>query len=263
MFHARPTKNKKLMSITFKDHFSGNSAGYRAYRPGYPISLFAFLAASAPSTRQVWDCATGNGQAAEGLAQFFSNVIATDASPQQIENAVTQPNITYRVARAEHSGIESDSIDLVTVAQAIHWFDLPEFYSEVKRVLRDQGVLAIWSYKLFSINAKIDSIMHDLYYNVLGDYWPCERKLIDEGYANLSFPFDELSAPLFQMSACWNLSQTLGYLGTWSALARFRSDRQQDPLDELSEHLAAVWGDPDICLPIRWPMSIRVGRLSC
>jgi SAM-dependent methyltransferase len=224
--------------------------------------LFAFLAATAPSTAQAWDCATGAGQAAEGVAQFFTDVIATDASSQQVENAVPQQNITYRVARAEDSGLEPCSVDLVTVAQAVHWFDMPDFYSEVQRVLCPGGVLALWTYKLFSINPEIDSIVNELYYNVLGDYWPCERKMVDDGYANLEFPFDEISAPLFQMSACWNLPQLLGYLGTWSALNRYCEDRQHNPLVEFSGRLTAAWGEPVNSLPVRWPMNIRVGRLS-
>ncbi|MCP4377042.1 MAG: class I SAM-dependent methyltransferase, partial [bacterium] len=210
----------------FKDHFSDQSGDYLRYRPSYPGALFAFLAEIPPMQHRAWDCATGSGQAAHGLSTHFERVIATDASAAQIDSAVPAANVHYRVAPAEASGLPDRSVDLVTVAQALHWLDLERFYGEVRRVLKPGGLLAVWSYNLLRTDPAIDAEVDAFYSHTVGPYWPPERRLVESGYRDLPFPFPELDTPPFAMTARWRLEQLLGYLGTWSATKRYRGERR-------------------------------------
>lgn len=249
----------------FKDHFSGNSADYAAYRPAYPAALFAWLAARAPGRERAWDCATGSGQAALGLAPHFEAVVATDASADQIAQARPHPWVSYRVAPAEASGLAPTSVDLVTVAQAAHWFDLPAFHAEVRRVLRPDGVLALWCYERLQVEPALDEVIEAFYSQVLGPYWPPERRQVEAGYRDLDFPYREFSAPTFAMQAAWNLDQLLGYFATWSAVKAYRHALGRDPLQELRPRLESAWLASGVSLAtpknIKWPLSLRLGRL--
>ncbi|MCW8945274.1 MAG: class I SAM-dependent methyltransferase [Sedimenticola sp.] len=248
------------MSKDFQDHFSTGSSDYSHYRPVYPVTLFHYLATLTPSQDLAWDCATGNGQAARQLARHFQQVIATDASRNQIEAAIVSENIDYRVAPAEQTDLGNSTVDLVTVAQALHWFDLDRFYAEVKRVLNSQGVIAIWTYNLFRISPAMDELIDKLYHITLNDYWPEERRLVENGYADLAFPFEkETSIPAFAMTAEWTLSHLLGYLRTWSAVTRHIEATGEDPVTKLSEQLEQAWGDPKQTHTVEWPLSIRIG----
>jgi ubiquinone/menaquinone biosynthesis C-methylase UbiE len=173
--------------MTFKDHFSRQAADYAKFRPGYPQELFNYLGGIAPSRQLAWDCGTGNGQAAIGLASVFDRVIATDASEKQISNAQPYDRVEYRVAPAENSGIQSGTIDLIMVAQALHWFDLDRFYAEARRVLKSDGILAASAYNLLHIEPAIDEIVNRYYYEVVGPFWPPERKLV-ENFDHLPLP---------------------------------------------------------------------------
>lgn len=243
----------------FQDHFSGHAVDYARFRPCYPAALFAWLAQVAPGHDLAWDCATGNGQAAVALAAHFAQVVATDASAQQIAQAEVHPRVRYAVAPADASDLTDGSADLVTVAQALHWFDLERFYTEVGRVLRPGGVLAVWSYGLFECLPAVDAQVCHLYGEIVGSYWPMERQLVEDGYRSLPFPFEELSAPGFSMTAEWSLAQVRGYLNTWSAVQRYRRDRGEDPLAAIDVPLRAAWGDAPVRV-IRWPLHLRVGR---
>ncbi len=249
------------MSNTFKDHFSTASEAYSQYRPGYPQPLFDFLASLAPQRELAWDCATGNGQAARELAGRFARVIATDASPGQIEAATPYRNVEYRVAVAEQSGIESQSVDLVTVAQALHWLALDGFYAEVKRVLKPKGVIAVWSYNLLRIDDESDRVIDHLYHDLLKGYWPVERRLVEQGYEDLRFPFASPTETLhaFHMEATWNLNHLLGYLSTWSAVKLYEKDHGEDPVSKVAPELKSLWGSPDEMHKVTWPLSLRVG----
>jgi SAM-dependent methyltransferase len=247
------------MTAEFKDHFSSQSSHYQRYRPRYPDALFTWLAQQAPQHTLAWDCATGNGQAAQALADHFDKVIATDASANQIAQCPPHSGVEYRVAHAEQSGLADASVDLITVAQALHWFDQAAFFNEAWRVLKRYGVLAVWSYNLLSINPQIDAIVNHYYHDVVGPFWPPERRVVEQGYAPLPTPFREIDVPTFAMSTQWNLDDLLGYLGTWSASVYYAKAHQQDPLEQVCDALTQVWGAPEQRYPAQWPLQFRVG----
>lgn len=244
----------------FKDHFSGGAASYARFRPVYPPALFEWLAGLVPARDVAWDCATGNGQAAVGLAAHFGRVIATDASERQIAHARPDPRIEYRVALAEASGLPDRSVALVTVAQALHWLDRPRFYAEARRVLRPGGVLAVWCYNLLAVDAAVDEVVTRFYRETVGPWWTPDRALVDQGYRTIEFPFAELPAPAFAMAAEWTLADLEGYLRTWSAVQRYRAERGEDPVAALRGELGAAWGRPESPRAVRWPLHFRVGR---
>lgn len=256
------------MTAMFKDYFSEDSSKYGRYRPDYPAALYSHLATLSSQQLKAWDCATGNGQAALQLSECFAEVIATDASDAQIRNAVAKDNICYRIASAENSGIASDSINLITVAQAFHWFNIEAFSIEADRVLREGGILAIWTYNLLSISKGIDEIVNHLYRSTLGDFWPFERRMVENGYRDIRLPFKELDAPAFHMSSEWGLPQLIGYLGTWSAMKKYQHKTGNNPIEPLYNDIRDAWGEPDKLLPVHWPLSIRIwqkqgGRHQC
>jgi len=209
----------------------------------------------------VWDCAAGNGQATFDLAQRFDRVIATDASKEQIGASTPHPKIEFRVAAADQSGLSDESIDLITVAQALHWFDLEKFYIEARRVLRPGGVLAVWAYGINEVEGDVvNQLVQDFYFNVVGPYWPPERRLVEEGYRTIPFPFAETAPPTFRMEARWTLEQLLGYFSTWSATNRFIKATGNNPLELLSKTLAREWGIPGVRRDVSWPLSLRIGQ---
>jgi SAM-dependent methyltransferase len=248
-----------MTAVAFKDHFSKQAAGYAKFRPRYPRKLFDYLESIAPSRQLVWDCGTGNGQAAVGLASVFDHVIATDASEKQIANAQTHERVEYRVAPAENSGIGSETIDLIMVAQALHWFDMDLFYAEARRVLKPDGILAASAYNLFHIEKAIDEVVNRYYHKVVGPFWPPERRLVEQ-FADFPFPFREIDAPKFEMTAHWNLDHLLGYLRTWSSTQRFIAARQIDPLEQITDGLYSAWGKAGQKRIITWSLIIRIGR---
>jgi ubiquinone/menaquinone biosynthesis C-methylase UbiE len=243
----------------FKDHFSTASDRYAAHRPDYPPELFDWLASLCPQHDLAWDCATGNGQAALGLTTHFRRIVASDASAAQVRHAHPHPQIVYRVAPAEDSGLAEGGVDLVTVAQAAHWFDLPAFYAEALRVLKPGGALAVWAYGLARITPAIDAIVDDFYRVRVGPFWPPERSWIDDGYRSLPFIPDEFPAPELAMRAQWNLDDLLACLATWSAVKRYQAGHG-DPLPALREALLPHWGDPQQRLAVEWPLHLRAGR---
>lgn len=246
----------------FRDHFSGHADAYARFRPVYPPRLFAWLASTAPGHERAWDCATGNGQAARGLAPHFRQVVATDASAEQLRNAAPHADVVFRVASAESSGLEDGCVDVVIVAQALHWFDLARFFTEAARTLRPGGVLAAWCYVQVAVSAEVDAVVDRLYRETVGPFWPPERALVEDGYRSLALPppFAEVAAPEFAMEARWTLAELLGYLGTWSAAQRFHRATGRDAVTEATAELAAAWGPPGEARTVRWPLSLRVAR---
>lgn len=246
----------------FKDHFSSHAEAYARSRPGYPPALFAHLVSLAPSHQLAWDCATGNGQVAIGLARHFDRVVATDASAAQIDHAFRHERIAYRVEPAEATSLDAASVDLVTVGQALHWFDLDRFYAEVRRVLRTGGVIVAWCYGRCTVAPDIDAIIDRYYVEIVGPFWPPERIFVESGYRTLPFPFARVPLPAFDMQAEWTAEELLAYLGTWSATKRFEAHHGRDPRDEIAEPLVNAWGSRHLRRRIEWPLSFLAGRNS-
>jgi SAM-dependent methyltransferase len=196
------------------------------------------------------------------LAEHFATVIATDASAPQIASAEPHELVEYRVAAAEASGIGSSTLDLVTVAQALHWFDIPAFFAEALRVLKPRGIVALWAYNLLSVAPEIDRLVHKFYSETTGPFWPPERDIVEAGYAAIALPFDEITAPAFEMQTRWNLDQLLGYLRTWSATQKFIEARGVDPVVDLGEQLRQFWRRAEDVRQVRWPVAVRVGRAN-
>jgi ubiquinone/menaquinone biosynthesis C-methylase UbiE len=246
--------------MSFKDHFSSLASDYARHRPRYPDALYRFLAEQSPAQNLAWDCATGNGQAAVGLARYFANVIATDASAEQIASAESCPNVEYRQATAEQSGLESLSADSCTVAQAGHWFEAERFYAEVRRVVKPRGLLAVWAYSHSHITPSIDAAMQR-FYAQMRDYFPPERHWVDEEYTTLAFPFEEIAAPDFFMEAAWNLEDVLGYYRSWSGTKEYHQRHGTSPIPIAEEALRAVWERPEERRLVRWKLHLRLGRV--
>jgi len=248
--------------MRFPDHFSGHAEDYARFRPTYPAALYAFLAGAVEARGLAWDCATGSGQAAVGLAAYFARVIATDASGPQIAHATIHPRVEYRVAEATASGLPAVSVDLVAVAQALHWFDTPAFYAEVRRVARPGAVCAAWGYGLMRVTPAVDAVVEHFYRDVVGPYWPPERAHLDAGYRTLAFPFPEFPAPSLAMEATWPLADLLGYLATWSAAKRYAKTVGADPIERVGADLTRAWGPAHAPRAIAWPLYLRVGRVG-
>jgi SAM-dependent methyltransferase len=245
------------------DHFTPVASDYAEFRPRYPAELFAWLAGMSPEHRCAWDCATGSGQAAVDLAGHFEHVVATDISQAQLAAAVRHPSIDYRLVPAEACGLRDASVDLITVAQALHWLDLERFYAEVRRVLRPDGLLAVWSYGLIETDddAVDRCIRHD-YHAIIRPFWPERRRHVEDGYRSLDFPFAEIQAPAYALTTRWTLDALLGYLSSWSASARYRAAHGSDPVASFGIRLASEWGRPETPRTFRWPLALRVGRAT-
>lgn len=242
------------------DHFTPLAQHYAAFRPNYPDALFDWLADCAPSRGMAWDCGAGSGQATVPLAAHFDQVVATDISAAQLAAAPPLANVEYRVAPAEDSGLPDACCDLVTVAQAMHWFDLPRFHTEVRRVLKPQGVIAVWGYnRLLLGNEALQQVLDTFYEDTIGAWWPPERVHVENGYRDLPFPWIPLDAPRFTLQQSWTCEQLRGYLRSWSAVGRFMAEKGYDPVDEVVETLAPLWPRGTVRC-VEWPLFVRAGR---
>lgn len=245
-----------MVENAFADHFSGHAKAYAAARPDYPAALFKKIAQTAPATGTVWDCACGNGQAAVGLAGHFDQVFATDGSETQIAQARQHPAVHYTAATAEHSGLPDHCADAITVAQALHWFDLDAFLDEARRVLKPNGILVVWSYGLTRISTKIDTLIDHLYEDITGPYWPPERRIVERGYQDIALPNAQYWTG-WQMQQHWNADQLLAYLASWSGCQRYQSATQRDPLAHVAEPIRKMWSDD---LKVTWPLTVICAR---
>ncbi|MEW5904965.1 MAG: class I SAM-dependent methyltransferase [Pseudomonadota bacterium] len=244
------------------DHFSAVAGQYAAFRPDYPPALFDWLASLVQQHELAWDCGAGSGQATVPLAERFAHVVATDISTAQLGGAPALPNVTYRIAPAEDGGLPDASCDLVTVAQAMHWFNLPQFYAEVQRVLKPQGAFVAWGYnRLLVQDAKIQTAVDRFYRETVGPYWPPERVIVESGYRDLPFPFARLTTPSFSLEKNWPLEHLTGYLRSWSAVARYQAANGHDPVALLAQELAALWPQGQ-SLAIEWPLFVHAGKMD-
>ncbi|AFL75705.1 class I SAM-dependent methyltransferase [Thiocystis violascens] len=245
----------------FQDHFAPVAATYASARPSYPPLLFAWLAKTCSARDLVWDCATGNGQAAVALGDWFTRVIATDASSEQLVHAQPHDRVIYRRTSAEDSGLRDASVDLITVAQALHWFDLPRFHREVRRVLKPNGLFAAWSYGRLRIDdPAVDRFFQSFYSETLSAYWPAERHHVETGYRDLAFPLRLQPVPTFTMTDGWTCGQVFGYVRSWSATAKLCEARGEVAMDSFIARLLQIWGDPERTCVVTWPLTILVGH---
>jgi SAM-dependent methyltransferase len=245
--------------MSFKDHFSRQSAAYSRYRPGYPPELSAWVAAQAPDRRLAVDCATGNGQAAVALAAHFDAVLALDGSLSQLRNAAAAAKTMYVVGIAERLPLPDRSVSLVAAAQAAHWFDFERFHDECRRVLVPDGVVAVWTYEKFRVDTAVDAVIDRFYAEVVGRFWPPERRYVEEGYRTLPFPWREGPVPAFALETDWDLDQVMGYLATWSSVQRYKDHFARDPLRELRDEIRHAWRGA-ASRRLRWPIHLRLGR---
>jgi ubiquinone/menaquinone biosynthesis C-methylase UbiE len=246
-----------------KDLFSKQSKKYAISRPTYPKALIDYIVGLVEQKRLAWDCATGSGQAAVALSTYFEQVIASDISVRQLENAQHRNNIRYEVFPAEKTPFTENSIDLIAVAQALHWFEFDRFYGEVNRILRRKGgVLAAWAYGLHSVSPEIDVITHNLYEDVLGPYWPAERKHIEAKYETIPFPFEQIVVPEFQIELLWDARSLIDYIYTWSSVQKFIEKNNQDPVMAFIPQIEKAWGVKEDRRKVVWPLYIKAGRLK-
>jgi len=245
-----------------KDLFSSNARAYATYRPTYPRELFEYILQFVKEKKNAWDCATGNGQAAVALAEYFDVVEATDISEQQIKNAVQVQNIRYHVCPAEHTPFADDTFDLITVAQAYHWLKWKKFYDEATRTGKQGAVIAAWTYSLFSSDdSRINQLIDHYYYEVIAPYWDAERKYVDEGYATVEFDFMPLQVKDFKIEVTWTLEQLCGYLNSWSAVQHYIKKNKVSPIEQILPELNKIWisDKPKV---FRFPIFLRLGRVD-
>ena len=242
-----------------KDNFSKQADVYAKYRPGYPKELFEFIARHVKNKDVAWDCATGNGQTASELAPYFKKVFATDISQKQIDNASKADNIVYSVQPAEQTDFADHSIDLITVSQALHWFNFEKFYKEVNRVGKPGSWLAVWMYSLLRITPDIDAVIENYHFDTLSDYWDSERKYVDTNYATIPFPFPKIDTPVFSIDYYWSLKELEGYFTTWSALQKYLTAHNQSPVPELIRAIKPYWTQEK--MKIIFPIHLLMGRI--
>jgi ubiquinone/menaquinone biosynthesis C-methylase UbiE len=246
-----------------KDNFSNQAATYAQFRPTYPKSLFDFILQHVDNKQVAWDCATGNGQAASVLADYFERVEATDISQKQLDNAVKKSNINYSIQAAENTQFPDNSFDLITVAQAVHWFNFDAFNAEIKRVAKPNAIVAIWGYGTLSFDEKaLNNCFMDFYWNKIGKYWDKERAHIDNHYADIPFPFEKIGTPQYSMLFKWRQPEFEGYLNTWSSIQNFKkAHKDATPIDDFMLDISAYWDEFETKI-VRFPIFMTVGRIK-
>jgi len=243
-----------------KDNFSTQSGLYKKFRPVYPQVLYDYVLSFVKNKNTAWDCATGNGQVAGVLAEHFDKVYATDISRNQLNNAVQKENIEYKRCPAEDTPFPSHTFDLITVGQALHWFDFEQFFEEVKRVAKPGATMAAWGYALMNINAEVDALVYKLYEDIVGTYWDFERKYVEDHYANIPFPLDNVQQKDFTIAVQWNLSHLIGYLNSWSSVQHYIRQHNENPVDQIVDKLRACWPEEGV-KKVSFPVFLKLGKL--
>lgn len=251
-----------IITSAMKDNFSRQSDHYRAFRPTYPVELYAFLLDHVQGRTLAWDVGTGNGQVAAAIAPFFQRILATDISENQLSHAQQAPNIAYEKRPAHDSGLPDGSVDLITVGQALHWFDLQRFYDEARRVLHPyDGLLAVWGYQLVQTGMpELDRLILHFYNDIVGPYWDPERKHVDNAYANLPLPFSPIDCPPFAIRLHWSAEQLTGFLHSWSGVQHYIAAEGHDPLERIQSDMNRLLPEGK-CLDVRFPIFMKAGKV--
>ncbi|HSY77938.1 MAG TPA: class I SAM-dependent methyltransferase [Bacteroidia bacterium] len=247
---------------SFSDYFSKQSGIYVKYRPTYPKELFSYLSSLTKEHNLAWDCGTGNGQSAIGLSEFYDSVIATDPSEEQIKNAIANGKVIYRVEKAEDNSLQSNSVDIITIANALHWFNFDAFYKEVRRVLKSNGIIAAWAYALPIISPEIDSIAKQFHDDTLGTCWLPPNRMVEKGYTTIPFPFEQIVIPSFRIEKTMNLQDLIGYFNTWSATQRFIQEKKFNPTEKLEKDIRKVWGNIELEKKLTWNLILKIGKVT-
>lgn len=242
------------------DLFSVQADDYARFRPTYPDALFSYLASVSPGREVVWDCATGSGQAALSLTKYFDKIIGTDISQALIDKAEKHPKINYQVTPAESSGLDDQSVDLVTVAQALHWFEYDKFFPEVNRVLKNGGMFAAWGYRHLLTDAPVQKITDYVHNDLLKDFWAPQIKILDDHYHSIPFPFEPAEAPGFTINHALTFDHLIGYMVSWSATQKYIEEKGKDELQRVFGEVKQAWGDLTLMKPVRWNVFMKVGR---
>jgi ubiquinone/menaquinone biosynthesis C-methylase UbiE len=253
---------RSKIKMEFKDYFSEQSSDYAKYRPGYPDELFAYLSSITNEHHRAWDCAAGNGQAALSLAHHFDEVIATDASEKQIQNAKSHPKIKYKVVPAENSGIESDSVDLITVATAIHWLNLEKFYQEARRTLKPGGTLAIWNYSRSNVNEAVDRVTDYYMEEIVGSYAAPDFWRGVNAETDIDFPFERIKTPEFKIRQNWSFKEYVNYIMTWSPTRNYIKKKNSNPLELIFDEFKNAWGDENEEKEIIWKLTLKAAKVK-
>jgi SAM-dependent methyltransferase len=246
----------------FKDHFSSHASAYSTYRPGYPAALATWLAAAAPDRSLAVDVGCGSGQLSTLVAEHFAQVVALDPSAEQIANALPHPKVDYRVAPAEQTGIADGSADMLTAAQAAHWFDLPAFFAEAQRILKPGGLIALVTYAGMTPGSDVAAIVETFRTETLAPYWPPERAMVDNDYRDIHLPFAPVEAPPMLLEVQWSLDALVGYVDTWSAVRAMEQAIGREPFEQMVARLREAWGPPEATKLLQWPLTVVAGRAA-
>lgn len=239
--------------------FGAGAGAYASFRPQYPDALFTWLAGHSPAHQRALDIACGNGQASRPLRQHFRRVLACDASVEQLRAADESQGIVLFAANADKQPLPDTSLDLIVVAQALHWFATPAFFAEVGRLLKPGSLFCAWCYSLMRIDREVDQLIDDFYQGTLAGYWPAGRASVDAGYSDILCPFPRIEPPPYALQAQWSLDHLVGYLRTWSAVQRWEQKNGRDPVAALEPALRAAWGDINQPRIIKWPLHFLTG----
>jgi SAM-dependent methyltransferase len=243
------------------DHFSSVASAYATFRPRYPSALFSYISSIAQNHRRAWDCGAGSGQATADLAEYFGEVVATDVSAKQIASAQPHTRVRWIVAPAESTPIASESVDVIAVAQALHWFDHDRFYAEVRRVAAPGAAIAAWTYGAPRMDGGVGQALDHLMFETLGTYWPPERRHIVSGYDTIPFPFPRIAAPALALEEVWPLERVAGYARSWSATVQYRAAHDDDPVESFEREAREAWAD-GAPRAIVWPLTVVAGRVA-
>lgn len=245
-----------------KNNFSNQADLYARFRPNYPAELYEYILGEVKHKRIAWDCATGNGQVAVELARQFSQVEATDISQKQLNHAVPATNINYQASLAESTPFPDNHFDLITVGQAVHWFNFDEFYKEVNRVAKPMAVIAIWGYGLIQAEETINNVILDYYSHEIRPYWDIERKHVDNRYTDIPFPFSNIQEQSYKMQKKWTITQLDGYLNTWSAIQNFIKQEGYNPVTHFIEKIKPLWPKENQTIEFIFPVFLKCGTVN-